>query len=125
MQSVSSLNITNTIRTNITSSLAVNPNYNYFATITRELSKTSSQWIYRLDYYDFNTYKKLDSIDIYQTYNPNKHFLTFIPNLGSTSFIAVSTTNNIIFYTTDPLTKIASFLHQESNVYDLKASPNG
>lgn len=59
MQAISSLNITNIIRTNITSSLAVNPNYNYFAALTRELSKKNSQWIYRLDYYDFNTYKKL------------------------------------------------------------------
>lgn len=112
MQVVSSLNIAHIIRTNITSSLAVNPNYNYFAALTRELSTKNSQWIYRLDYYDFNTLKKLESIDVYQTYNADKHFLTFIPHLGSTSFLAVSTTNDIIFYSTDPLKKMASFLHQ-------------
>lgn len=126
MESTSSLNVSLIINTNITSSLAVNPNYQYFAALTREQSLTNSQWIYRLDYYSFVNYKKLDTIDVYKTYNTDKHFLTFIPNMiGSSSFIAVATVKNINFYTSDPLKKVAAFLHQQANVYDLDASPDG
>ena len=53
------LAISKNIPTNITSSLAVSQNYKNFAAITRQLSTNSSQWIYRLDFYDFNSYKKL------------------------------------------------------------------
>lgn len=125
MQSTSILNVTRVIHTNITSSLAVNPNYDYFACLTREQSLTSSQWIYRLDYYDYHNYNKLETIDVYQTYNTDKHFLTFIPKQGSSSFIAVSTVNNINFYLTSPMRKVGGFLHQQANVYDLEASPDG
>jgi hypothetical protein len=125
MQSTSILNVTHIINTNITSSLAVNPNYKYFAAMTRELSLTSSQWNYRLDYYDFNNFTKLETIDVYHTYNTDKHFITFIPHLGASSFIAVSTFNKIIFYYTSPLRQVTSFLHQQANVYDLDASPDG
>ena len=112
------------IKTNITSSLAVSPDYQYFATLTRQLSKTSSQWIYRLELYQYSNHSKIETVVVYQTYNTDKHFLTFVPD-GEKWLIAVSTTNNLYFYTTNPLTLTASFLHQQQNVYDLTASPDG
>lgn len=51
--------------------------------------------------------------------------LTFVPTLGNHSLIAISTVNNLIFYRAAPLAKVASFLHQQANVYDLAASPDG
>lgn len=115
----------NNIKTNITSSLAVSHDHKYFATLTRQLSKTSSQWIYRLEHYDYPLQSKLESIDIYQTYDTDKHFLTFVPDSEGKVLIAVATTNNLLFYSTDPLKQVASFLHQQQNVYDLAASPDG
>ena len=64
--------------TNITSSLSMANDKLHFATLSRQLASNSSQWIYRLDYYD-NTPALLESIDVYSTYNVNKHFLTFTP----------------------------------------------
>jgi len=119
------LTISKTIPTNITSSLAMSPTHANFATITRQLSTNSSQWIYRLDYYDLATYTKLDTIDIYNTYTTDKHFITFIPTSNNDSFIALATVNNIIFYRTSPLRQVYSVLHHQANVYDLNASPDG
>lgn len=51
--------------------------------------------------------------------------MTFVPVLGNSSLIAVSTVNNLIFYKALPLQKVASFLHKQANVYDLAASPDG
>ena len=119
------LNISRTIPTNITSSLGVSPSRSHFASITRQLSPNSSQWIYRLDYYHLASHKKLESIDLYNSYTTDKHFLAFIPSAANGSFIAVATVNNILFYRTDPLTRINSVLHHQANVYDLKASPDG
>lgn len=124
MQS-SSLNIAKVISTNITSSLAVSPDYRYFATYTRQLSTVSSQWIYRLEVYDFDSLTKLDSAKVYDTYNTDKHMLTFVPVLGNSSLIALSTVNNLIFYKAAPIVRVASFLHEQANVYDLAASPDG
>ena len=44
--------ISQQLSTNITSSLAMAGDYQHFATLTRQLASNSSQWIYRLDYYD-------------------------------------------------------------------------
>jgi hypothetical protein len=85
----------------------------------------SSQWIYRLEFYDYNSLAKLDSKDVYQSYNTDKHMMTFVPALGNTSLIALSTTNDLIFYKAAPIVKYASFLHEQPNVYDLAASPDG
>ena len=112
------------IKTNITSSLSMSRDHLHFATLTRQLASTSSQWIYRLDYYDTSP-KKLGTIDVYATYNINKHFLTFVPTSSSRSLIAVVTVNNLIFYRTDPLEKMKETLHRQANIYDLTASPNG
>lgn len=101
----SSLNIAKLISTNITSSLAMSPDHRYFATYTRQLSTVSSQWIYRLEIYDFDALTKLDTVDVYQTYNTDKHMLTFIPVLGNSSLIAVATVNNLIFYSGPKLTR--------------------
>lgn len=125
MQNTSSLNIAKIINTNITSSLAVSPDCKHFATYTRQLSTVSSQWIYRLEYYDYNLLTKLETIKVYETYNTDKHMLTFIPVIGNHSLIALSTVNNLIFYSTSPLTLQASFLHNQANVYDIAASPDG
>lgn len=53
------LSISKNIPTNITSSLGVSQNYKNFAAITRQLSTSSSQWVYRLDFYDFISYEKM------------------------------------------------------------------
>jgi hypothetical protein len=125
MQSTSALRIAKQIPTNITSSLALSSDGRFFATYTRQLSKVSSQWIYRLEYYSFDNLTKLDSEDVYQSYNTDKHMITFVPAPGNASIIALSTVNNLIFYTAAPIAKAATFLHKQANVYDLSASPDG
>jgi hypothetical protein len=125
MASSVQLSISSQIKTNITSSLAMSPNYQHFVTLTRQLSTTSSQWVYRLDYYDATFFQKLETIDIYNTYNVDKHFLAFVPSPNKQALIAVATINNLIFYRTGPLTQLKSLLHRQANVYDLTASPNG
>ncbi len=52
------LSISKTIPTNITSNLAMSSDYSHFATLTRQLATTNSQWIYRLDFYDALTQTK-------------------------------------------------------------------
>lgn len=68
---------------------------------------------------------KLETIEVYRTYSQNTHFLTFIPSYGPSSYIAVSTINNLLFYQTSPLKQVAKFLHQQANIYQLTASPDG
>lgn len=113
------------IPTNITSSLAMSPDYSRFAALTRQLSTSNSQWIYRLDYYDAHALTQLATIDVYSTYNTDKHFLAFVPNSSGRDLIAVATVSNLIFYRTNPMEQISSILHKQANVYDLVASPNG
>ena len=107
-------------KNNITSSLSMLRDHLNFATLTRQLASKSSQWIYRLDYYDTSP-KKLETIDVYATYNINKHFLTFVPTSSSRSLIAVTTVNNLIFYRTTPLEKMKETLHRQANNYDLNS----
>jgi len=125
MATSTAFNVSKIIPTNITSSLTISADYAYFATITRQLSTVSSQWIYRLDFYDFNKLTKLESTDIYQSYNTDKHFLVFIPTRTGPNLLALSTINNLYFYKTNPLRRVAGFLHNQANVYDLTASPDG
>jgi hypothetical protein len=125
MASSIKLEISKTIPTNITSSLAMSLDHKHFATLTRQLSTSSSQWIYRLDYYDASQMEKLESVDVYNTYDTNKHFLTFVPNPSGRDLIAVATINNLIFYRTSPIEQAKKVLHKQPNVYDLRASPNG
>jgi hypothetical protein len=40
---------------------------------------------------------------VYETYNTDKHMLTFVPTLGNGSLIALSTISNLNFYRTAPL----------------------
>ncbi len=68
MESSASFKVTKVISTNITSSLAISLDGKNFAAITREQSLTSSQWIYRLDFYDYTKLRLLETINIYQTY---------------------------------------------------------
>jgi len=46
---------------------------------------------------------KLDSKEVYKSYNTDKHMMSFVPVLGNSSLIAVSTVNNLIFYKALPL----------------------
>lgn len=119
------LAVTQTISTNITSSMAMSPDYAHFATLTRQLSTANSQWVYRLEYYDAHNLTKLDTIDVYSTYNTDKHFLTFVPNASGRDLIAVATVNNLIFYRTNPMEEVERTLHRQANVYDLVSNPNG
>lgn len=48
-------NISNTIKTNITSSLDLRDGYDLFGLITYELAKNSSKYIYRLEIYSMGT----------------------------------------------------------------------
>ena len=68
---------------------------------------------------------KQESIDIYNTYNTDRHFLTFVPTASKRDLIAVATVNNLIFYRMDPIEEVKRTLHRQANVYDLVASPNG
>ena len=124
MATSASFTLATQLPTNITSSLSMANDKQHFATLSRELASNSSQWIYRLDYYD-TTPTLLESIDVYSTYNVNKHFLTFTPTTSQRELIAVATNKNIIFYQTNPLELMKSELHRQANVYDLTASPNG
>ena len=125
MQVSASFSIAQVIKTNITSSLQVDIDRKYFAALTRQLSLVNSQWIYRLELYDYNKLEKINTALIYQTYNVNKHFFTFIPAPVDQVKIAVATINNIVYYEGRQLRQTASILHQQTNIYDVSASPDG
>jgi hypothetical protein len=59
MATSASFTVASIIKTNITSNLAMSSDSVNFAVITRELSSTTSQYIYRLEIYSTDTLSKL------------------------------------------------------------------
>lgn len=107
-------------KVNITSSLDINPEETRFVIVTREKSQINSKFIYRVELYTLNTLENIKSVIIYEAYDEMKHPVKFL-NDGR---IVVATKYHVIFYSKE-LKILHKVLHEQMNLYDLCAHPDG